>query len=180
MSNCRGRCCLYGADVDLSEQNRILKNADLIRRMMDETQDRESANWFENPFKDADFPSGQAITTRLHNDRCVFLNQEGRCVVQIAESEVGDLKPFFCRAYPLCIDSGTLTIDDENCPEEVGCCGVIGNGALTIFDVCTFELKYVLGEDGLNELRKVASEAEESSTNPAMASSPKILDQSEG
>jgi Fe-S-cluster containining protein len=179
MSNCRGKCCLYGADVDLGEQDRILKNADLIRRLMDESQDHDAANWFENPFKDADFPSGQAITTRRHNDACVFLNREGRCVLQIAESEIGDLKPFFCRAYPLCIDAGSLTIDDENCPEEVRCCGVVGNGTLTIFDVCAFELEYVLGEDGLNELRKLASEAEESSTQPAVALSSNILEQSE-
>jgi Fe-S-cluster containining protein len=174
MSNCRGKCCLYGADVDLGEQDRILKNADVIRRLMDDSQDRDSANWFENPFKDGDFPSGQAITTRLHNDACVFLNKEGRCVLQIAESEIGDLKPFFCRAYPICIDAGSLTIDDENCPEEVQCCGVVGSGTLTIFDVCAFELEYVLGKDGLSELRKLASEWE------AMASSSSVLEQSEG
>jgi len=154
----------------LREQDRILENADVIRRLMDETQDRDPANWFENPFQDADFPSGTAITTRLHNGGCVFLNQEGRCVLQIAESEVGDLKPFFCRAYPLCIHTGTLTIDDENCPEELQCCGVVGHGTLTIFDVCAFELEYVLGKDGVTELRQLISEAEKSSPTSAPAS----------
>src|SRR5258705_3889870 len=71
MSNCRGKCCHYGADIDLREQDRILKHADLIRRLMDESQDRDPANWFENPFEDRDHPSGQAITTRRHNDTCV-------------------------------------------------------------------------------------------------------------
>jgi len=42
MSNCRGKCCLYGADVDLAEQDKILKNTDVIRRLMDESQDRGS------------------------------------------------------------------------------------------------------------------------------------------
>ena len=180
MSNCRGKCCLYGADVDLAEQDKILKNTDVIRRLMDESQDRDPGNWFDSPFKDADFPSGTAITTRLHNGGCVFLNQEGRCVLQIAESEVGDLKPFFCRAYPICIHTATLTIDDENCPEEFSCCGVKGNGSLTIFDICAFELEYVLGKDGVSELRKLVSEAEARSANLALASPPDILEPSEG
>lgn len=180
MSNCRGKCCLYGADLDLAEQDKVLKHADLIGRLMDESQDPDPANWFANPFDDMDFPSGQAITTRLHNGGCVFLNREGRCVLQIAEAEIGDLKPFFCRAYPLCIHTGTLNIDDENCPEEFGCCGVAKNGTLTIFDICEFELKYMLGEEGLNELRKLVSEAAESGANPAMALSPAILEPSEG
>jgi len=165
MSNCRGKCCLYGADLDLAEQDKVLKHADLIGRLMDDSQDRDTANWFDTPFKDQDFPSGTAITTRLHNGGCVFLNKEGRCVLQIAESEVGDLKPFFCRAYPICIHTGTLTIDDENCPEEFGCCGVVKHGSLTIFDICGFELEYVLGADGLNELRKLVSEAGASTSN---------------
>jgi len=36
-----GKCCHYGADIDLREQDRILKHTDLIRRLMDESQDRD-------------------------------------------------------------------------------------------------------------------------------------------
>lgn len=162
MSNCEGKCCCLGVDVDIGEQVRILKNADLIRSQMDDHQERDPTNWFGDQFADPDFPSGRAVTTRLYNGACVFLNKERRCVAQMAEAqaqpETGNLKPFFCRAYPVCIEDGFLTIDEHQCTGEVRCCGSIENGTLTIFDICAFELEYVLGEDGLNELRKMARE----------------------
>ena len=162
MSNCRGRCCADGVDVDIADRDRILQHADLIRPHMDETQDRDSANWFQKPFADSDFPSGTAATTRLKSNGCMFLNKHGQCVVHIAEAQTpvgfGYLKPFFCRAFPVCILNSTLSIDDEQCPDDHQCCGPVKNGALTIFDICAFELEYVLGTDGLSELRKLASE----------------------
>ena len=161
MSNCRGRCCADGVDVDIAERDRILQHADLIRPHMDETQDRDSTNWFQKPFADSDFPSGTAATTRLKSNGCVFLNKDGACVVHIAESQAppgfGNLKPFFCRAFPICILNSTLSIDDEQCPDDHQCCGPVKNGPLTIFDICAFELEYVLGTDGLSELRELAS-----------------------
>jgi Fe-S-cluster containining protein len=162
MSNCRGRCCADGVDVDTAERERILQHAELIRPHMDETQDHNPANWFQTPRPDADFPSGICATTSLKENGCVFLNKDGQCVVHIAESQAppgfGYLKPFFCRAFPVCILNGTLSVDDEQCPDEYGCCGPVKNGPLSILDICAFELEYVLGADGLAELRKLASE----------------------
>jgi Fe-S-cluster containining protein len=162
MSNCRGRCCADGVDLDLADRDRILEHADLIRPHMDETQDHDSANWFQDTKTDSDFPSGVCTTTRLKADGCNFLNKHGQCVVHIAESKAppgfGYLKPFFCRAFPVCILNSTLSVDDEQCPDERGCCGPVKNGPLSIIDICAFELEYVLGADGLTELRKMAAE----------------------
>jgi Fe-S-cluster containining protein len=162
MSNCRGRCCVDGVDLDIVERDRIIEHANLIQPCMDETQDRNPQNWFETTHPDADFSSGECATTSLKENGCVFLNKDGRCVVHIAESQMsqgfGYLKPFFCRAFPVCIVNGTLCVDDEQCPDEHKCCGPVKNGPLTILDVCAAELEFMLGANGLAELRTMMRE----------------------
>lgn len=158
MNNCRAECCGGGADIDIGERDRILQHADLVRSLMDADQERDTALWFEDFINDRDFPSGHAVTTRMHNDRCVFLNGKGLCVLQIAEGQMGEgaiLKPFFCRAFPICLNDGTLTYDNQF-ESESQCCGPVAAGELTIFDVCAFELEHVLGVEGAAELRSKA------------------------
>jgi hypothetical protein len=119
------------------------------------------ANWFVDEFDHPDFPSGLAADTCVRNAACVFLDPDARCVLQTAEANappgVGALKPFYCRAFPVCVDFGVLMIDDEHCPDETRCCGPVQDGPRTIFDVCAFELEYVLGAEGLSELRALAT-----------------------
>jgi len=170
MSNCRGRCCADGVELDIADRDRILEYAHLIQPHMDETQDRDPANWFQKTHPDADFPSGECATTALKENGCNFLNKDGYCVVQVAESKApagfGYLKPFFCRAFPVCILGGTLCIDDEQCPDEHKCCGPVKNGPLSILDICAFELEYMVGADGLAELRQMAVEREKTPSDP--------------
>ena len=89
--------------------------------------------------------------------------------MHIAESQApkgfGYLKPFFCRAFPVCILNSTLSVDDEQCPDEHKCCGPVKNGPWTILDICSFELEYMLGADGLAELRKMARERPETASD---------------
>jgi Fe-S-cluster containining protein len=157
MSNCEGMCCGGGADADVAERDRILEHADLVRSHMDADQQRDLGLWFDEPVPDRDFPSGLAATTQMHNDRCVFLNSAGRCVLQIVEPKLKDggfLKPFFCRAFPICINNGELSVDRQfEC--ETACCGGVANGSLDVFDVCVFELDFVLGAEGAAELREL-------------------------
>jgi Fe-S-cluster containining protein len=171
MSNCHGICCADGVDVDIAERDRILEHADMIRQYMDETQDRDTANWFQEPKPDADFPSGQCTTTRLKSNGCNFLNKHGQCVVHMAEAKAppgfGYLKPFFCRAFPVCILNSTLSVDDEQCPDERGCCGPVKNGPLSILDTCAFELEYMLGKEGYAELLKMAADRAKTSEQPS-------------
>jgi len=170
MSNCRGRCCADGVDVDLGERDRILEHAHFIQQHMDETQDPNPQNWFQKKtYQDADFPSGECTTTALKENGCAFLNKDGHCVVHIAESLMpkgsGYLKPFFCRAFPICIVDSTLCVDDEQCPDEHKCCGPVKQGPLTILDICAFELEYMLGASGLAELRTMARERDETTSD---------------
>ena len=144
--------------MDIAQAQRIIAHAELIRQQMDDTQEHAPDNWFSEPFADPDFPSGQAVSTRIRREVCVSLNKENRCAVHLAEQQggVSDLKPFFCRAYPLCIEEGMLTIDENVCTGETLCCSAVMQGPLTIFDLCAFELEYVLGSDGAVELRELA------------------------
>jgi hypothetical protein len=158
MSKCQGTCCSDGVDLDPTERDKILHNADVLS-VMDEQQERDLAGWFTEEFEDCDFPSGRAASTRAHNGACVFLNAQRRCVLQILEMHEPDgglLKPFYCTAYPICISSSLLTIDDEECAGQFHCCTATEGGNLTIFEICAFELEYVLGREGVDELRGLA------------------------
>jgi Fe-S-cluster containining protein len=157
-SNCRAECCSGGASVDIAERDRILEQSELVRAHMDPSQEHATERWFEGWSEDRDFPSGCATTTRTHSERCVFLNAAGRCVLQAAEGALGDgttLKPFYCRAFPICIDHGVLSYDDQHGLKSP-CCGPVLDGSLSIFDVCAFELEHVLGPEGATELRELA------------------------
>ena len=160
MSRCRGTCCTSGVWVDLAHRDRILAHADVIGRYMEPAQEHDRARWFEPGEKDdQDFESGRAISTATIGDGCVFLDSHQRCVLQLAEAEVPGLKPFYCWAYPIVIDHGVLTLDDEMCPEEKQCCGPVASGALDIMDVCAFELEHVVGATGVSALRSAMSGA---------------------
>ncbi len=158
MSSCRAECCSGGAAIDIAERDRVLEYADLVRAHMDANQEHATERWFEDLTEDLDFPSGYAVATCANDDRCVFLNAAGRCVLQAAEGGVRDkttLKPFYCRAFPICIDHGVLCYDDQ-LGLKPECCGPVADGNLTIFDVCAFELEHVLGREGAAELRELA------------------------
>jgi Fe-S-cluster containining protein len=161
MSNCRAECCSGGASVDMVERDRIVQHAELVRTHMDANQEHDVERWFEDRSEDVDFPSGIATGTCTYEDRCVFLNGAGRCVLQAAEGALPDgttLKPFYCRAFPICIDHGVLCYDDQ-LGLEPPCCGPVADGSLTVFDVCAFELEHVLGPEGAAELRELAGVA---------------------
>lgn len=156
MANCRGACCNGGVSVDLRHRDRVLAEAALVVRYMDETQEHEPSRWFETEeIPDGDFPSGAAASTRVVNGGCVFLDARGYCVLHAAEAESPGLKPFFCRTYPIALVNGVLTVEHDYCPDETRCCGPVDDGPLTIFDVCAEELTFMLGERGARELRQL-------------------------
>ncbi len=161
--NCNASCCQTGVWVDVEERNLILSKSDIVQRHMGPGQDKNPSRWFEKrEFVDKDFPSGRSVGTRVRNHHCVFLDSHGRCVLQkatIAEAEGKfDLKPFVCSAYPIAIEDGALTIDDEEVTARPQCCSVVPGGKLNVFDVCREELNYVLGAEGVQELRHLADE----------------------
>jgi hypothetical protein len=160
---CDGACCRLGVLVDVAQRDEILAHAEPIQRAMDESQERDPAQWFEGQEReDPDFPSGRAIATRVRADRCVFLDSSQRCVLQkatIAAARPGfDLKPFFCTAFPVTITAGALWIDDLCLEMPTRCCRPADVGPRDALDLCEVELRHVLGSAGLGELRLLLAE----------------------
>jgi hypothetical protein len=154
-SRCTGRCCEGGVWTDATEHDAILTHAAAIQTQMDRSQERNTDKWFDSePRDDADFPSGRAFGTAVINGACVFLDADRRCVLQKASNgETGNLKPFFCVAFPLTICEGTLCLDDA---DDGACCMPSPDGSVNVFALCVQELEYVMGMDGVAQLRDVA------------------------
>jgi len=152
---CSGECCYYGVYTDLKEHDKIMEMKDRIIKSMDDTQTTDTSKWFEAPEKDEDFESGIAVGTELHNGKCVFLDRQGFCTLQKIAYEDGEFKwkykPLYCILFPIVIYQDTITVDDEHL-DRMHYCNKAENQTSTIYDACKEELKYLLGEDGFNEL----------------------------
>jgi Protein of unknown function (DUF3109) len=156
-ARCSSACCGTGVLADRDERERILAHADAVRRAMDPDQERDEKRWFdEERIVDHDFPSREAIGTSTTARGCIFLNREGRCVLQKATSlgysEVV-LKPFYCTAFPITIHQGVLSLDIDNVAGTRQCCQPAPGGDRSPVDVFHGELLHVLGEEGVEELR---------------------------
>lgn len=160
VANCNGVCCKLGVFVDIKEREKILNHAELIHRYMEPHQEHNPLEWFDQKeFNDSDFPSGQAVGTKAKEYGCVFLDSAGRCTLQ--KVCIGEglppyfLKPFYCVAFPITIDGGVLMIDDVELENRPPCCIISLNGTLNVFDVCSTELEFVLGKEGVEELKTI-------------------------
>jgi hypothetical protein len=157
---CVGRCCRSGVWLDPADRDRVLAHDGLVRAAMDPGQPRDARRWFSRrTIVDRDFPSGTAVHTRVRGGRCVFLNGEGRCVLQKASIAAGlavSLKPYFCTAFPVTIDAGVVTLDDKDFRAGQPCCDSTEGGPLTVFDTCAMELDHVLGPAGVSALHRAA------------------------
>ena len=71
-----------------------------------------------------------------------------------------DLKPFFCTAFPITLLHGTLWVDELCLEGPARCCRPAADGALSVLDVCDTELRHMLGDEGLEELRLAFKEYE--------------------
>jgi Fe-S-cluster containining protein len=162
---CGGHCCLHGVYIALPEQDRILAYADRVQAVMDATQTDDTSEWFESEVhRDEDFPGGVCVGTNTYGDKCVFLNSEGLCVLQLLEPELGlpageRLKPFYCRLFPLTTLDDRLEFDDL-CDGVRPCCTLAADGCSRAVDAYAAELTEVLGEDGLGELQRAARRLE--------------------
>ena len=103
--------------MSLPQRDLILEHVEIIQAEMDDIQPHDPDDWFEAEIeKDQDFQGGRAIGTEATEHGCVFLNEAGRCVLQILtmkDPDLPQLKPFFCRLFPLTVVDGELTYDDH-------------------------------------------------------------------
>ena len=162
-AHCDGMCCGNGVKLDIALRDQILANADLVRDAMGPEQDADPSGWFEDTEEvDPDFPSGRCVGTQVRPTGCVFLDGARRCVLQtvtITEARPGfNLKPFFCSAFPVTIANGELWIDELCLEAPRRCCRPTPGGTRRVVDVCETELRHVLGNEGLEELRLAAKE----------------------
>jgi len=163
-NKCSGACCGGGVLVDIAHRDRVLAEAPLVVRYMEPAQEHDPALWFEDEvFEDPDYPSGRAVCTTVVNDTCVFLDSKRRCVLHMAEAESPALKPFYCRAYPVAIVQGRITLDTEWCPDETQCCATVSHGELSGLEVYAGELLHLLGPAGEEEMRHLVAERQASS-----------------
>jgi hypothetical protein len=156
--SCTSTCCEGGVYADVRERDRILAHRELIASHMDATQTADAALWFEDTeCEDSDFPSGRRIATRVVHDKCAFLDQSGRCSLQVAATAAGmhkwTLKPMYCVLYPLDIGNGVLAYDDMLQGEQQ-CCSVSKEFEVPVFRACREELTHLLGEDGYRVLEQ--------------------------
>jgi len=159
MYHCNSQCCRHGVMIDPDEKQNILNHAEMIQRYMEPHQDKDPSSWFDDTDEvDADFPSGRALGTQMKSYGCIFLDTAGRCTLQKAAMGEGlpkfSLKPFYCVAYPLTIEDGVLVMDDPDFVGRSECCSIVPNGEQSVFDVCPEELEFVLGKEGMQELKE--------------------------
>jgi len=158
---CSGECCYYGVYTDKKEYEKIMSEKNKIIRNMDDSQTKDFEKWFEEPQVDNDFPSGIAVGTEVHNEKCVFLDKQGFCTLQKMAMVEGEFKwkykPLYCILFPLVISEGVLTVDDEHLNDMHYCSKPI-NQVSTVYSCCQKELEFLLGKDGLAELEKYKNE----------------------
>lgn len=160
MTQCNATCCRHGVMVDPAERDTILAHAELVQRHMEAHMHHDPAGWFDTMEEtDLDFPSGRAVGTRTREYGCVFLDSKGWCVLQRAAVEEGmskfALKPFFCFAFPITVEQGTVMVDDPEFTQRPQCCSAVAGGPLRVIDVCEEELIHVLGREGFEELKSL-------------------------
>jgi hypothetical protein len=92
----------------------------------------------------------------VHNEKCVFLRKDGKCSVQLVSAEKYNdpwkIKPFFCVAFPISIDNGTVTFDDYQ-QDKAQCCSIVQDTDTSLIESCKPELEYVLGKEGYKKLQ---------------------------
>jgi Fe-S-cluster containining protein len=152
VARCAGQCCEEGAWVDAAERDAILRHGAQIQALMDPSQEQNPERWFDpTPWDHTDFPSGRAVSTAAINGACVFLGSDRRCVLQKASTaDTGTLKPFFCIAFPLTIVDGVLCFDDAR---DAACCTPDACGSVSALEFCAYELRHMLGTEGVEELQ---------------------------
>ncbi len=150
--HCDDICCSYGCQMDRTERDRVLIYATVLESRLG----IPASQWFEEEIiKDADYPSGEAVRTRVYRDRCVFRDHKLRgCYLhRFAVEKGGDrhlLKPMVCSLFPVTWERGRLSVstflDELPCKDQ----------GVAVFEAQKDELKVYLGTEFVSELEKIA------------------------
>jgi len=156
--SCSSTCCEGGVWADVRDRDRILAHKDIIKKYMDGTQTTDDRRWFDAEERiDADFVSGRCIGTAEINNKCAFLDNAGRCSLQVAATAEGmhkwALKPLYCILYPIEVSNNVVGFDTMLQSEQL-CCTVDTVFRIPVFEACREELVHLLGEDGFRMMRE--------------------------
>lgn len=160
LSECHGACCLYGVWVGLGEKENILHHQDVIKKLMS-SNFQNPDDWFERKIESDPFiEGGKVIHTKVIINKhhyggtaCVFLDEQHKCILQIASEVLGkhkwSLKPFYCILHPLDLDDeGKITLDDsEALLAEKGSCLRFSMESIPLSQTFEEELRYILGNE---------------------------------
>ncbi|MDP4237734.1 MAG: DUF3109 family protein, partial [Bacteroidota bacterium] len=162
IDKCGGGCCHSGVYVDSKEYENILIHKDDIISVMDETQIKDPAQWFDGEWiEDADFPTGRATGTQVHDrdggisgftEGCVFLDKRHFCSIQVAAASKGlhrwAWKPTYCIMFPITVTEATITYDDSH-SVDLHYCGPngAGNYVHSVYEAMKEELQNFLSKE---------------------------------
>jgi Fe-S-cluster containining protein len=158
---CRDICCSYGCDVSREEAARILEHKDVLQQLLKVPATR----WFKQRWtKDADFPSGEFVRSRVHRGKCVFYAHELRgCMLhRFAVKQGFDphlIKPMVCFMFPATWENGNLVV--AGFLSELPC----DDQGITVFESQKREIGYYFGGEIVKELDKLAAEQKKRNRN---------------
>lgn len=150
---CNDQCCSYGADIDMLNVDRIMKNADELETFTG----IKRSEWFDDDEKkwDHEYPGHDYTRTSYveKKDSCVFLKKDSRgCMLHSFALDKGidyhELKPFFCTLFPVTYFEGTFCIPEEIEEKSLAC---LGSGP-SLYRGARDEIKYYFGEEIITEL----------------------------
>jgi hypothetical protein len=162
IDKCGGGCCHSGVYADTKEYENILRHKNEIIGVMDETQIKDPAQWFDGEWiEDPDFPTGRATGTQVHqrdggisgfSEGCIFLDKNHFCSIQVAAAKNGlhrwAWKPTYCIMFPITVVEGTLTYDDSH-SDDLHHCGPQGaaNYIHSVYEAMKEELQNFLTKE---------------------------------
>jgi Fe-S-cluster containining protein len=122
---CHDSCCQHGATVEVPLREALLARKDDLEPLVG----RPASEWFDGKFhEDYEYPGGRYTRTRVFDNRCVFLNRNGRgCLLHRYALEndlpVHELKPLACSLFPVWWMHGVLVVPTEIEEGDLVCLG---------------------------------------------------------
>ena len=152
---CKDQCCEHGVDVDVENAKRLVALGPGFAARVAVSP----SEWFTTQVtRDAEFPSGSYVRTRVHSGKCVFVNRGGRgCAIHSYCIDNGvdyhAFKPMVSALFPLTFEHGVLQPSSEAIDASLICLG----HETSLYEGVRNELGYFFGSEFVAELDAVAS-----------------------
>lgn len=160
-ARCGAVCCSGGVWLRDDEAPRIHAWAREIKACLPAERHDEST-WFEQGNHEL---GTNTVDDPLHLGQtcCVFLQSDRMCALQVVSrtNNLGwpGIKPYYCAIYPLLLEDGVLSMDDQTpLLYEGGLCRKSMTQANAAYELYRDEAILVLGADGYRELLDKAKE----------------------